>query len=89
MKTTMMLLCASAIVFAGCASSQKSETSAIPVNSVCPMMIEHPVPAEHATTVSYKGQTVGFCCADCVGEWERMSDTAKDKALKNAIAASK
>lgn len=73
-----------------CASSSKKGASASagkPVNKVCPMMLEHDVPEKDAATVAYKGKTVGFCCADCIDGWEKMSDAKKDKMLAEAIAA--
>jgi hypothetical protein len=51
------------------------------------MMLEHDVPEKDAATVAYKGKTVGFCCADCIDGWEKMSDAKKDKMLAEAIAA--
>lgn len=71
----------------GCASQSKDATaSAVPVNKVCAIMHEHPVKEKNPTTVSWKGQTVGFCCADCVDEWKNLSAADKDKALATAMA---
>lgn len=73
-----------------CASNSKTSASASagkPVNKVCPMMLEHDVPEKNTATVAYKGQTVGFCCADCIDGWEKMSDAKRDKMLAEAIAA--
>lgn len=90
--------CAAACV-CGCSSSQGSSASAggaeasasaryaAPVNKFCPIMNEHAVPGADPTTVTYKGQTVGFCCADCIDTWEKMPDALKDKALREALAA--
>ena len=72
----------------GCASKSKTTTaSAAPVNKMCAIMHEHPVEATEPATISWKGQTVGFCCADCIDEWNKLSSSDKDKALAAAIAA--
>jgi hypothetical protein len=71
----------------GAASSARATDSSKPVNASCPMMPEHEVPQSGATTVVYKGQTVGFCCSDCVDGWTRLPDSEKDKALREAMAA--
>lgn len=79
---------------AGCASnSKKSEAtssgakvaSAKADNAMCPVG-GNPVSAS-APTVAYKGKTVGFCCAKCIPEWQKMSDAMKDSKLKAAMAA--
>lgn len=75
-------------VTVGCASTSKSASaSAKPVNTACPMMLDHPVKAKSPPTAEWKGKTVGFCCADCVDGWNALSPAEKDKALADAIAA--
>jgi len=71
----------------GAASSARAADSGKPVNAACPMMPEHEVPQSGAATVVYKGQTVGFCCSDCVDGWQSLSDSEKGKALREAMAA--
>jgi hypothetical protein len=87
MKRTAFLFVLTACTV-GCASQTKdAAASATPVNKVCAVMHEHPVEAKDPATVSWKGQTVGFCCADCVDEWKNLSAAEKDKALATAMAA--
>lgn len=72
----------------GCASSTKTASaSGKPVNMQCPLMLDHPVKAKTPPTAEWKGQTVGFCCADCVDGWNALSAADKDKALAAAVAA--
>ena len=33
-------------------------------------------------TTMYKGKKVGFCCQACLSVWDKMSDTEKDKKIK-------
>lgn len=81
----LLLLAACAL---GCASqSRDTAVAAVPVNKVCAIMHEHPVEEKDPTTVSWKGQTVGFCCAACIDEWKKLSAAEKDKALATAMAA--
>lgn len=86
---TIALLSAAALA-CGCASNSKgsgASASAKPVNKVCAVMTEHPVDEKNTPTVAWKGQTVGFCCGDCVDEWNKLSSADKDKALAAAMAA--
>lgn len=55
---------------------------AAPVNTKCPVSGEA-LPAD-AKTVSFNGQSVGFCCAGCVGKFEAMGADAKSAALAKA-----
>jgi len=83
----VLLVAASAVAF-GCASNSKSTAaSAAPANKHCVVMIEHPVKEKNPTTVQWKGKTVGFCCADCIDEWNKMSEAGKEKAYAAALAA--
>jgi hypothetical protein len=38
---------------------------------------EHPLSA----STDYKGQKVGFCCAGCVGQWNKLTDEQRDERL--------
>ncbi|MHC4415082.1 MAG: hypothetical protein ACYS0G_07350 [Planctomycetota bacterium] len=79
-----------AVVLAGCSTTgdtgtgAAAEASATPVamgalNDTCPMS-GRPVDPD-APTVSYAGQTVGFCCGGCVGMWGKMATADKDAFL--------
>lgn len=83
-----------ALTLVGCKNDQKSSdnmnkpqsstmnTSGHPVNKTCPVSGE-PLPA-NATTVSYQGKTVGFCCDHCPAKWDKMSDAEKQAKLASA-----
>ncbi len=65
----------------GCASGSKSTASTRATNANCPMSGK-PVDGTH--TVSYKDQTVGFCCGNCPNSWAKLSDAEKDAKLASA-----
>ena len=69
------------------AASVQKASATKPINKTCPIMNEHDVPASDAATVQYKGQTIGFCCADCIDAWEKMTDAAKDQYVRDSLAA--
>ena len=80
------LLLASLAFLGGCASDSAAYDTAasvdaapVIVNANCPIM-GSPVDSE-VTTASYNGMAVGFCCEGCVGEWDAMSDEAKEEFL--------
>ncbi len=77
-------LCLAAVIaLTGCASN-KTETAAAtatPVNAKCPISGK---PVDNTKTVSYKGQTVGFCCGNCPNSWAKLSDAEKDTKLAAA-----
>lgn len=64
------------------AAARVQTTAGAPVNKTCPVSGEA-VPA-NATTVSYQGKTVGFCCDHCVDKWNKMSDAEKSAKIANA-----
>ena len=96
MKKSLILAAATLAAFTlvGCNSSSKTtsgngdqnaktmQTAGKPVNAKCPVSGEE-VPA-NATTVSYQGKTVGFCCDHCVAKWNAMSDAEKQQKLAAA-----
>ncbi len=51
-------------------------------NSKCPIMPDHPI--DPSVTVAYKGSKVGFCCAGCIDEWDKMSESKKNEMLAKA-----
>ena len=59
-------------------------TASATINRKCPIMGD-PVDAE-APTVRYKGRTIGFCCGDCVPEWNGLSAAKKDQHLKKMLS---
>lgn len=93
MRTSLSvtLLAVALCSLAGCASSgSKSEAECKPadpnakpvaniVNTACPVMPQDAI--DPTVTVAYKGQTVGFCCHDCIEKWEKMPDSKRDALL--------
>ena len=57
-------------------------TAAAPVNANCPISGESINPT--VTTVS-AGKTVGFCCKNCVGRWEALTQAERDRKLAEAM----
>lgn len=53
-------------------------------NAVCPMMDDV---AKEDITVEWNGKTVGFCCRDCIPEWNSL--TEEEKTAKFAAAMEK
>ena len=57
------------------------------VNPMCPIMggkiNSAEVPA--SLTRDFAGQRVGFCCADCPPEWDKLSDPEKTEKLAKAM----
>lgn len=53
------------------------------VNSRCPIMGSKIDPAKVPAnlTRSFHGKKVGFCCAGCPAQWDKLSDAAKAKKL--------
>lgn len=87
------VVCVSSMLLGACASSSArsgstaSAAAGKPINAECAIMEGHPVPASNPATVTYKGQTIGFCCEDCVEAWNEMTEAEKDKAYKAILAA--
>ena len=57
------------------------------VNGKCPISGKEfdkmNAPADH--TRMYKGMKVGFCCAVCPTQWDKLSDEEKDAKLKEVM----
>ena len=66
------------------AAATSQPTANATINRMCPIQDEAVDP--ETGTVSYKGHTIGFCCDDCVPEWERLSAAEKDELLKKMLA---
>lgn len=68
----------------GCASSgsqngTQAGASMGFVNARCPMRPDCTNPL--STSTDYKSQNVGFCCAGCVGQWNKLTDEQRDERL--------
>jgi hypothetical protein len=81
------VVAAAVLGMSGCAynksggTSNTVQASAGMVNSRCPMMPDHPLGGKKMVTTAYNGKTVGFCCAGCVPEWNKLSDAEKQARL--------
>jgi len=51
-------------------------------NANCPILSDKVDPK--VTTRMHKGQRVGFCCSDCLGSWDKLSEKEKDAKLSEA-----
>lgn len=55
------------------------------VNSRCPVMREHELPAMRVRAHKVRwldGRAVGFCCEECLDAWASMSDAERREAVK-------
>jgi hypothetical protein len=77
-----VLLAATTII--GCSNAPVETTTAVAkvINKNCPVM-GGAVTADGGT-VEWKNQTIGFCCPDCVEQFEALSDEEKTAALAKA-----
>jgi YHS domain-containing protein len=80
------LMLGALLVCTSCSGSSSSEGNPMDgamaagvLNLNCPIQGE-PVD-EAGGTVSYKGNTIGFCCKKCVAKFDAMSDAEKVAAL--------
>ena len=58
-------------------------------NAACPMM-GNKLPAAGVATAqsrTYKGKTIGFCCAPCGPKWDKLADAEKDALMAKMFAA--
>ena len=55
-----------------------TESTVTLANTACPIMGG---PVDETVTVDWNGQTVGFCCADCIPAWNELSDEEKAEKL--------
>ena len=85
----LLVLTATTFILTGCsdtstpaASEEGSSVAVATVNNVCPIMGGKVNPE---VIFEWDGQTVGFCCAGCIPEFEKLDD--KEKATKLAEAA--
>ena len=84
----LLIVLLAALIATGCASDEGSPNTAsrptaagaaggssAPINTHCPVMPDHPI--DPAVTVSYQGQSVGFCCDGCIAAWNGLSDAER------------
>ena len=66
------------IALGGCSKSQAPSA----VNKICPIM-GNPVKASGGS-VTWKVSKVGFCCPQCIDDWNALSESNKTSKLANA-----
>ena len=79
---TLFMLLAAMLVASGCSQPDSSTAVSGPVNAHCPIM-GHEV-ADDGGSTTWNGQSIAFCCEDCLPKWNALSDD--DKATKLAGA---
>ena len=72
-------------VVAGCTQPSAREANVVLTNTVCPITGQ---PASPDVTTEWDGKTVGFCCSDCLPEWETLSDEQKTDKLASKPSGS-
>jgi len=78
----VVVLAFGALSLAGCSSNKAASAGSVNcTNTSCPFSGK---PVNTSCTSTYKGQTIGFCCANCKAKFDAMSDS--DKAMKVASA---
>ena len=71
----------------GCGSpvAEQNQTEPAPTvvlaNTVCPIMGDA---VDEKLTTIWNGKTIGFCCAECLPEWNKLSDDEKSEKLASA-----
>lgn len=60
------------------ANSKSSKVTLTSVNTHCPIMGEEVDPE---VTVEWQGKTVAFCCAECIPDWNALTDEEKQMKL--------
>ena len=71
-----------------CASREESPVAPASVaaaNARCPIMPD--LDADGHTFVEWKGRRVGFCCAECIERWDRLTDAQRARLLDAATAS--
>ena len=86
-----------AILVNGCTSAEPPQqpsdsdpsqvTIPVAVNAKCPIMGGQVT--EDGGRISWKDQTIGFCCPECIQEWEALPDDEKSTKLKSEEDATK
>jgi len=70
----------------GCSENQTQPAapSAKVVNATCPIMgtTLDPANVPAGLTRVHEGQKVGFCCAECLAAWDKLTDAGKTAKLK-------
>ena len=87
--TTSLAVLSLTVFLTGCNESGIESVQAIPdpaaivaVNDLCPIMGGNVT--KDGGTASWKGKTIGFCCPECIEQWEALSEADKETKLASA-----
>lgn len=83
-KTASLLAAALLLCTTGC-GTQAEGSAPKAVNALCPIRFE-PVEDDGGRT-EWNGKTVGFCCKNCIADFEALDEAAKTAALEKAGSA--
>lgn len=82
MSSKLLTACLSFALLAGCSASGSSEEEvAVAINDTCPIMggaVE-----DDGGRTEFHGETIGFCCPGCVGDFEELDEQEKVAALSD------
>jgi YHS domain-containing protein len=71
---------------ASASAAPSAQTSQKAVNTVCPVSGDTVGDVGKPVYVQYKGQTIAFCCKDCLKKFNKNPDKYGPLALKNQSA---
>ena len=78
-----VLACVLAVAFVvalgSCQSAPATTSTSAPINANCVINTSKAVNAE--CYVEHNGQKIGFCCNNCKGKFEALSDAEKDACV--------
>jgi hypothetical protein len=63
-------------------SNAPAASAGMLANTKCPIVPDHPI--DPSVTTMFKGIKVGFCCAGCIDEWDKVSEAKKSELLAKA-----
>lgn len=88
MRKTIQAVTAIALllaIVAGCTESASSATSVTLANTQCPITGQAASPD---VKTAWDGKTIGFCCSDCLPEWDKLRDEQKADKLATKPSSS-
>ena len=97
LKCMMVVAAAGSLALVGCgkkesgtaATTEGNKPTVVKAgfNSVCPMSGEEI--GESTVRAEFQGETVAFCCEDCLAKWNTMTDEEKTGKVKELMANGK
>jgi hypothetical protein len=76
-QLSKILICLALSVSVAACSAASAESASV-VNANCPMSGD---PVKEGSAAEFNGETIGFCCNDCISDWDGKSDEEKTAAL--------